>query len=93
MRRILSAVLLVLAPLGAHAALHGNAADGKSLHEVYCTACHNTAVYTRKDRSVQSLDSLKRQLQTCERAAGTNFSAKEKQDVLKYLNDSFYRFP
>jgi hypothetical protein len=93
MRRNLSAVLLVLAPLGAHAALPGNAAEGKSLHDIYCTACHDSGVYTRKDRSIQSLEALKRQLQTCERAAGTNFSAKEKQDVLKYLNDRFYRFP
>jgi hypothetical protein len=93
MRRILSAVLLVLAPPGAHAALPGNAADGKSLHDIYCTACHNTGVYSRQDRRVRSLDALRQQLKTCERAAGTNFSAKEKQDVLKYLNESFYRFP
>lgn len=93
MRRILSAVLLVLAPLGAHAALPGDAADGKSLHDIYCMACHDTGVYTRKDRSIQSLEALKRQLQSCQRAAGTDFSAKEQRDVLKYLNDRFYRFP
>jgi len=93
MRRILSAVLLILAPLGAHAALPGNAAEGKNLHDIYCTGCHDTGVYSRQDRRVRSLDALKRQLQSCERAAGTKFSAKEQQDVLKYLNDGFYRFP
>jgi hypothetical protein len=93
MRRILSAVLLVLAPLGAHAVLPGDAADGKSLHDIYCAGCHDTGVYTRPDRRVRSLVALRRQLQGCERAAGTNFSAKEKQDVLKYLNEHFYKFP
>lgn len=52
MRRILSAVLLVLAPLGAHAVLPGDAADGKSLHDIYCAGCHDTGVYTRPDRRV-----------------------------------------
>jgi cytochrome c5 len=93
MKHILRTALLLLVPLGAHAVLPGDAAEGKSLHDIYCTACHDTGVYTRPDRRVRSLDALKRQLQGCERAAGTNFSAKEKQDVLKYLNDSFYRFP
>lgn len=93
MRTLLCACLLLLLPASAHAALPGDAAEGKSLHDIYCTACHDTGVYTRQNRRVRSLDALKRQLQSCERAAGTDFSAKEKQDVLKYLNDRFYRFP
>jgi cytochrome c553 len=93
MRILLCACLLVLLPAAAQAELPGDAAEGKSLHDIYCTACHDTGVYTRQDRRIRSLDALRQQLKTCERAAGTNFSAKEKQDVLKYLNDRFYRLP
>jgi cytochrome c553 len=93
MRTLLCACLLVLLPAAARAALPGNAAEGKSLHDIYCTACHDTGVYTRKDRRVRSLDGLKRQLRSCERAAGADLSANEKQDLLKYLNERFYRFP
>jgi hypothetical protein len=82
----------MLLPAGAHATLDGDPAEGKSLHDIYCTGCHDTGVYARPDRRIRSLDALKQQLQRCERAAGTDFSANERRDVLKYLNESFYRF-
>jgi hypothetical protein len=49
-------------------------------------------VFTRKDRVVQSLDALKKQLVSCSHAAKKEFSASEMQDLLKYLNDQFYQF-
>jgi hypothetical protein len=95
MRTLLYAGLtgLLLLPVTARAALPGDAADGKSLHDVYCTGCHDTSVYTRQDRRVRSLDALRRQVQNCQRAAGTDFSTSEMQNLLKYLNERFYRFP
>lgn len=92
MKAALWSCLLILLPMGASAALPGDAADGKSLHDIYCTGCHDTGVYARQDRRVRSLEALKRQLQNCQRAAGTNFSASEMQNVLKYLNERFYQF-
>ena len=83
-------VLLVTA--SAHAALPGDAADGKRLHEAYCTGCHDTAVYTRKDHVVRSLDGLKQQLQACSHMANKEFTSAEAQNLIKYLNDRFYRF-
>lgn len=52
-----SAIILLAA--GAQAALPGNAAEGKRLHDVYCTGCHDSAVYTRKDHAVRSLGVLR----------------------------------
>ena len=82
---------IALAP-GARAALEGNSAEGKRLHDASCTGCHDTQVYTRKERSVRSFDGLKQQLQNCSHMAGKQFSPIETQNLLKYLNDTFYQF-
>jgi hypothetical protein len=75
-----------------HAALPGDGTEGKRLHDAYCTGCHDIAIYTRKDHVVRSLDGLKQQLQACSHMANKEFSPTEAQNLLKYLNDRFYRF-
>jgi mono/diheme cytochrome c family protein len=74
------------------AALPGDSAEGKRLLDANCMKCHQTDIFTRKDRQIQSLDALKQQLVTCSHAAKREFSASELQDLLKYLNDQFYHF-
>ena len=93
MKSILCASLLILLMPSAYAAsLPGDSADGKRLHDANCMGCHDTSVFTRKDRLVQSLDALKKQLASCTHMAKKEFSASETQDLLKYLNDQFYHF-
>ena len=92
MKCILYASLMILLTPIAHAALPGDSADGKRLHDANCMACHDTAVYTRKDRFVRSLDALKQQLEGCSHMAKKEFSAIETQNIIKYLNDRFYQF-
>ena len=88
-----STLLMAVALLpAARAALPGNSAEGKRLHDANCTGCHDTSVYARKDRSVRSLDGLKEQLQSCSHMAGKRFSAIESQNLIKYLNETFYQF-
>lgn len=84
--------LAIVLMSSAYAALPGDSAEGKRLHEANCTKCHDTSVYTRKDRSVHSLDALKQQLQACNHMANKDFSASQMQDIIKYLNDQFYHF-
>jgi len=93
MKRMLCALPLILLMTGAHAApLPGDSTEGKRLLDANCTKCHGTDIFTRKDRKVQSLDALKEQLVVCAHAAKKEFTASEMQDLLKYLNDEFYRF-
>ena len=92
MKTILCVSLLALLTTLAYAGLPGDAAAGKRLHDASCTGCHDTSVYTRKDRTVQSLDGLQHQLEGCAHVAKQNFSARQTQDVIKYLNDQFYHF-
>jgi hypothetical protein len=93
MKSILGVSLLILLMPSAYAAsLPGDSADGKRLHDANCMGCHDASVFTRKDRLVQSLDALKKQLASCTNMAKKEFSASETQDLLKYLNDQFYHF-
>ena len=94
MKSILCASLsMILMMPSAHAAsLPGDSADGKRLHDANCMGCHDTGIYTRKDRLVQSLDALKKQLASCSHMAKKEFSASETQNIIKYLNDQFYHF-
>jgi hypothetical protein len=93
MKRILCVLLLVsLMPSAYAAALPGDSAEGKLLHDANCMGCHDTGVYTRRDHRVRSLDVLKKQLGDCSHAAKKEFSAIETQNIIKYLNDHFYHF-
>jgi hypothetical protein len=93
MKSILCASLLILLMPSAYAAsLPGNSADGKRLYDANCMGCHDTSVFTRNDRLVQSLDALKKQLASCTHMAKKEFSESETQDLLQYLNDQFYHF-
>ena len=93
MKSILGVSLLTLLMPSAYAAsLPGDSADGKRLHDANCMGCHDTSVFTRKDRLVKSLDALKKQLASCTHMSKKEFSASETQDLLKYLNDQFYHF-
>ncbi len=92
MKVILSIPVMMLVTANAFAALPGDDAEGKRLHDASCTGCHDTAVYTRKDHKVRSLDGLRQQLESCTHMANKEFSPAETQNILKYLNDRFYRF-
>jgi hypothetical protein len=85
-------LLILLMPSAYAAALPGDSADGKRLHDGNCMGCHDTGIYTRKDRLVRSLDALKEQLGGCSHMAQKEFSAIETQNIIKYLNDQFYQF-
>jgi len=93
MKSVLFVSLLGLLMSSAYAdPLPGDSANGERLYGAYCTGCHDTSVLTRKDRVVQTLDQLKEQLVSCSHMANKEFSAGERQDLLKYLNDQFYDF-
>ena len=65
MKSILCASLLIVLMPSAYAAqLPGDSADGSFLHDVNCRGCHDTGIYTRKERRIRSLDALKGQLPT-----------------------------
>jgi cytochrome c2 len=74
------------------ASLPGDASGGKKLHDANCLSCHKDEVYKRKDRHVTSLESLTEQISGCSHQTGVNFSAVQRSDLAKYLNETYYKF-
>ena len=46
-----SLLILLIPSVACAAALPGDSADGKRLHDANCMGCHDTGIYTRKDRT------------------------------------------
>ena len=79
------------APAG-EAMLMGDAANGKTLHNANCTSCHDSSPYTRTNRSVNSIEALVGRVNGCNRQLETNLNKDQINDIVKYLNDTFYKF-
>jgi cytochrome c len=92
MKPALLVLAMSLVTGNAAAALPGDAAAGKKLHEANCVRCHDASVYTRKDRRMTSLASLKEQLGACSHAAQVILTDDEQRDIVKYLNEQYYKF-
>jgi hypothetical protein len=70
--------------------------NGKELHEESCVECHmmsdHTALYTRRDRKVNSLHRLGGQVSACTQTLDIGWFPDEERDVVEYLNSRYYRF-
>lgn len=94
MKRILLASALVFFAHSAFAdsMLLGDAKKGEAIHNAHCTACHTSTVYTRPNHIVKSIGGLVGRVNACNSNLGLNLSEDQKNDVVKYLNDTFYKF-
>ncbi len=70
--------------------------SGRELHEEQCVDCHmmpdHSALYTRKDRTVDSLHALGGQVSACIQALNISWFPDDERDVVDYLNTSYYKF-
>lgn len=76
--------------------------QGKELHDSRCTQCHisimdddngnGNGIYLRKDRFVESLSGLKKQVRQCNKTIGLKWPEDNIQAVVKYLDLQFYKF-
>jgi predicted lipase len=90
--RTLNLLLLASTTLFASAAVQ--AADikaGQSLHDANCLKCHDSSVYTREDRKVTTLDGLRKQVKRCDLSLGLTWFDDQVEDVVQYLNSSYYK--
>lgn len=81
---------------------YAGAADvsrGQQLHDEHCIRCHasikggdGTRIYTREDRRIHSLEALRTQVNRCKNSLNVGWPQRHVDDVVAYLNASFYKF-
>ena len=85
-------LLLPILMIAGNAYADVDAVRGKLLHEQSCAKCHDTSVYSRPDKRINSLAALQGQVNRCTRPAGAEWDKQDIADVIEYLNRSFYHF-
>jgi len=71
--------------------------QGKEIHDESCLSCHmgnhDEAFYMRKDRKMKSQKGLMTMIRMCDAQIGTSLFDEDMEEIGKYLNNSFYKFP
>lgn len=65
---------------------------GETLHTANCVGCHNQDVYTRENRRIKSLDSLRSQVVRCEANLDLKLFPEDMDAITDYLNTNYYQF-
>ena len=66
---------------------------GEQLVNDNCQRCHDNGIYTRPNSIIHSYPALQDRVEFCDSAANTNWQAEQRNLVVEYLNDTFYKFP
>jgi mono/diheme cytochrome c family protein len=68
-------------------------ARGELLYTTHCIACHTTQVHWRDKRLVKDWASLQGQVFRWQNNTGLGWTVEDINEVARYLNAQFYRFP
>jgi len=73
--------------------------NGKELHDSNCTSCHisiqggdGTGIYTRENNRIETYPALIKQVKRCRDSLGVAWPEEHVNDVVEYLNTTFYKF-
>lgn len=66
--------------------------NGDDLHFENCTGCHDETVYTRANRTVQSMQRLGLQVRFCKDTLELGWFDEDVDDVVEFLNRNYYHF-
>jgi len=71
----------------------GDSNTGKKLYKnSQCMRCHSSEIFKAKSRKVTTLKKLESKIRLCDSKLSTNWFEEDIQDVVAYLNKSFYKF-
>jgi len=88
----LHTLALTLVLLSGSVAAATDPEHGKALLEERCTKCHDSSIYTRKDRFISSKEALFKQVSRCSINTGAQWFDEDIADVVDYLNATYYKF-
>jgi hypothetical protein len=98
-RICLTGIFIGVAPTSAFALLAGEAADGKPVHDNFCMGCHVSVaggdgggIYLRENRNVKSIEGLMGAVAFCNQQTKTGLNDHELDDIVAYLNETYYQF-
>lgn len=74
------------------AAAAGDPARGAKLHDD-CLGCHGTELYVPPRAKVKTLSALKKETEKWNDRMNPKFSKQEIEDLVAWLNATFYKFP
>ena len=73
--------------------------NGKELHDSNCTSCHismqggdGSGIYTRENNRIETYPALIKQVNRCRDSLGVQWPENHVNDVVEYLNTTFYKF-
>ncbi len=91
--KIFNALALLVLSLSTSSLFAYDSENGKGLYyEAECQKCHTEADYTSQERKVNDYDRLEWRVKRCDLTMGAGWFDEEIDDVVHYLNDSFYKF-
>ena len=99
MTRLFSYISLTGSLLLIASSAHADVKNGKELHDSNCTSCHisiqggdGTGIYTRENKRIETYPALIKQVNRCRDSLGMQWPENHINDVVEYLNTSFYKF-
>ncbi len=66
---------------------------GELLYITHCVACHRTQIHWRDKRQVVDWSSLRAQVRLWQATEMLAWSEPDIEQVVRYLNDTYYRYP
>ena len=99
MIRLLTYISLIGSVTFTSASINADINNGKELHDSNCTSCHismqggdGSGIYTRENKRIESHPALIKQVKRCRDSLGMPWPENHVDDVVEYLNSSFYKF-
>ena len=86
---VLAAALLAYLPSAAAA----DSARGKLLYETHCLQCHSEGISQREKKIARSYPEIRAEVVRWYRNIRLSWQPGDVEDVARYLNDRFYRYP
>lgn len=99
MTRLLSYFSLISSFIFISIQANADVDNGKNLHDSNCTSCHisieggdGTGIYTREHKRIESYPALVKQVKRCRDSLGVPWPEEHVNDVVEYLNSTFYKY-
>lgn len=72
---------------------NAEAMPGEALVDQACQQCHDNGIYSRKNSILRSYPELQARVEFCESNSNAHWDEAKINQVIEYLNHTYYKFP